>query len=80
MVRKSTCGLLPLVAVVCNLPWLVGSTPARGEEADDKTSVETVAEVDLTRYSGLWYEVAKIPNRFQKHCVSGATAEYVPVK
>lgn len=32
--------------------------------------------VDLGRYTGLWYEIAKIPNRFQKQCVRGTTAEY----
>jgi apolipoprotein D and lipocalin family protein len=28
----------------------------------------TVAKVDLNRYMGKWYEVAKIPNTFQKTC------------
>ncbi|MGE5402053.1 MAG: lipocalin family protein [Ignavibacteriales bacterium] len=37
---------------------------------------ETVKLVDLKRYAGLWYEIAKIPNRFQKDCVKGTTAEY----
>jgi apolipoprotein D and lipocalin family protein len=32
--------------------------------------------VDLNRYVGLWYEIAKIPNRFQKNCIRGTTAEY----
>lgn len=36
----------------------------------------TVKSVDLNKYAGLWYEIAKIPNRFQKHCVSGTTATY----
>jgi apolipoprotein D and lipocalin family protein len=36
----------------------------------------TVESVDLQRYVGLWYEVAKIPNRFQAQCVRGTTAEY----
>jgi apolipoprotein D and lipocalin family protein len=36
---------------------------------------ETVPYVDLERYSGKWYEVARLPTRFQKDCV-GATAEY----
>jgi apolipoprotein D and lipocalin family protein len=35
-----------------------------------------VAAVDLERYAGLWYEIARIPNRFQKDCVGGATATY----
>lgn len=37
---------------------------------------ETVPYVDLNRYAGLWYEIAKIPNRFQRHCVEGTTAQY----
>ena len=34
-----------------------------------------VPSVDLSRYVGKWYEIAKYPNRFQRGCV-GATAEY----
>ncbi|MBN2008890.1 lipocalin family protein [candidate division KSB1 bacterium] len=37
---------------------------------------QTVVHVDLTRYAGRWYEIAKIPNRFQRKCSSGTTAEY----
>lgn len=36
----------------------------------------TVPFVDLSRYEGTWYEIAKIPNRFQKSCASGTTATY----
>ncbi len=38
--------------------------------------METVKSVDLERYAGLWYEIAKIPNRFQRQCVANTTAEY----
>jgi len=38
---------------------------------------ETVKYVDLNKYVGLWYEIAKIPNSFQDHCVKGTTAKYV---
>ena len=37
---------------------------------------ETVKHVDLKKYVGLWYEIAKIPNRFQKNCRKNTTAEY----
>jgi len=37
----------------------------------------TVKYVDLKKYAGLWYEVAKIPNSFQDHCVKGTTAKYI---
>lgn len=36
----------------------------------------TVANVDLQRYIGQWYEIANIPNRFQRHCVADTTATY----
>ena len=32
--------------------------------------------VDLDRYAGTWYEIARIPNRFQNDCVGAATATY----
>lgn len=37
---------------------------------------ETVPSVDLKRYIGLWYEIARMPNSFQKQCAEGTTAEY----
>lgn len=36
----------------------------------------TVKYVDLKKYAGLWYEVAKIPNSFQDQCVKNTTAKY----
>lgn len=58
--------------------WLVGLSPTaiRGAAANEAPPLTTVATVDLDRYVGLWYEIAKIPNRFQNDCVRGATAEY----
>lgn len=35
----------------------------------------TVSEVDLTRYAGKWYEIARYPNWFEGGC-DGVTAEY----
>ena len=37
---------------------------------------ETVGSVDLQKYIGTWYEIAKIPNRFQKSCAKNTTATY----
>ena len=39
----------------------------------------TVPTVDLARYAGAWYEVASLPNRFQKQCVADTQARYRPV-
>lgn len=37
--------------------------------------LETVANVDLDKYAGTWYEIASFPQRFQKGC-HGTTATY----
>jgi len=42
--------------------------------------VESVGQVDLQRYSGTWYELARRPNRFQEHCEGDVTASYQPLK
>lgn len=36
----------------------------------------TVDRVDLQRYVGRWYEIARYPNRFQRKCQSDTTATY----
>ena len=38
--------------------------------------VRTAARVDLQRYAGDWYEVARLPNRFQRRCVGDVRARY----
>jgi apolipoprotein D and lipocalin family protein len=38
--------------------------------------LELVDDVDLSRYAGSWYEVARFPNKFQKKCVGDVTATY----
>ncbi len=37
--------------------------------------LETVAQVDLARYLGVWYEIANFPQAFQRGC-TGTTATY----
>ncbi len=38
--------------------------------------VTTVNHVDLKRYIGTWYEIARLPNSFQKQCARNTTATY----
>jgi len=40
------------------------------------TPVRTVDAVDLNRYVGEWFEVARFPNRFQRQCASDVRASY----
>jgi apolipoprotein D and lipocalin family protein len=43
---------------------------------DEKKPVQTVSRVDLSRYVGTWYEIARYPNRFQRDCEGNVTANY----
>lgn len=49
---------------------------AAGEKAADLQTPASVDSVDLGRYLGLWHEIARIPNRFQRSCAGGVTAQY----
>lgn len=41
-----------------------------------QTPLQTVPKVDLPRYAGKWFELARLPNRFEKKCARDVTAEY----
>lgn len=43
---------------------------------DSITDPKTVDSVDLQKYTGTWFEISKIPNSFQNHCVNSTTATY----
>ena len=38
--------------------------------------LDLVESVDLERYQGRWYEIARLPNRFQEQCRGDVTADY----
>ena len=42
----------------------------------DAPPLTTVPAVDVPRYMGRWFEIAKFENWFQKKCVSDTSAEY----
>jgi apolipoprotein D and lipocalin family protein len=64
-------GLVLIGAAVGGLASIVSWFSAkRGPEG-----VDTVP-VDLSKYAGLWYEIARLPTSFQKGCTN-TTAEYV---
>lgn len=57
--------LLATALYLCCLAAFAGEPP-----------LTTIAALDLPRYMGTWYEIAKFPNWFQKKCVADARAEY----
>jgi apolipoprotein D and lipocalin family protein len=44
--------------------------------AQEPPPMRTVESVDLERYSGVWYEIARLPNDFQDHCAGDVKATY----
>ncbi len=43
---------------------------------NEQRALNVVPQVDLKRYMGTWYEIARLPNTFQKQCMSDVTAIY----
>jgi apolipoprotein D and lipocalin family protein len=60
----SSLVLVPAVA------WLAACTTPQ--------PLQTVPGVELNRYYGTWYEIARLPNRFQRKCVADVQATYRP--
>lgn len=46
-----------------------------GDYRDTSVPMQTVQFVDLNRYQGVWYEIARFPVSFEEGCF-GVTAEY----
>lgn len=44
--------------------------------AQEGSPVRTVEAVDLERYLGDWFEIARFPNRFQRDCAGDVRASY----
>lgn len=42
----------------------------------EQQELRTVPSVDLKKYIGTWYEIARYPNRFQRKCIGDVRATY----
>lgn len=63
--------VIAVIASVC-----AASLRALAWEDPKPAPLASVKNVDLKRYIGRWYEIARYPNRFQRDCASDTTAEY----
>jgi apolipoprotein D and lipocalin family protein len=64
-----------LLAPVLSLLLMgIGASQANAQQGDQ--SVKTIVALDVPRYLGTWYEIAKFPNWFQKKCVGNTKAVY----
>ncbi len=69
MYSKKTNLLLILFSII--------SLNMYAQTSNTKTKLVTVDSVNLNKYLGTWYEIAKIPNSFQKKCARNTTATYI---
>lgn len=58
------------------LALLAAATLAIAARGSRHAPLPTVERVELPRYAGLWYEIARLPSRFQDKCASDTTARY----
>ncbi len=63
-----------LVAMLACGAWSSATEPSGVSQTPG--ALGTIATLDVPRYMGTWYEIAKYPNRFQKMCVADTRAEY----
>lgn len=66
---------LQLVALGLITFTLTTSTALAAGKKPSPPPLNTAESVDLSRYIGKWYEIARLPQWFEKDCV-GVTAEY----
>ncbi len=52
------------------------ASQAHAEAPNVSAPLTTVPRLDIARYLGTWYEIAKFPNRFQRMCAANTQAEY----
>lgn len=64
------CAAAALTAVALCAP------PGQTADQDRPPPLAPIASLDLERYMGTWYEIAKFPNAFQRECIGYTTAQY----
>ena len=69
-------GCLPLF-IALHVALSIGLAQAQTPASTASAPVRTIATLDVPRYMGTWYEIAKFPNRFQRNCVANTRAQYL---
>ena len=76
-VRRRWAVAAALASAMLVTAMLTVATPtAVSAQAASLPPVRTVPMVDLERYAGDWFEIARFPNRFQRKCVGDVRASY----
>jgi apolipoprotein D and lipocalin family protein len=63
--------IIGLLIFCCSQNWAMAQT-----EQKAVAPIKTIASLDIARYQGTWYEIAKFPNWFQRKCIADTNATY----
>ena len=55
---------------------LTGAFAQAADKPQPASDLKSISALDVPRYMGTWYEIAKFPAWFQKKCVADTRAEY----
>ncbi|OIQ94546.1 outer membrane lipoprotein Blc precursor [mine drainage metagenome] len=66
----------PLRIVLAGLLLIIGGSSSATAAQMAPAPLGTIPHLDVPRYMGVWYEVAKYPNRFQAGCAGETSATY----
>lgn len=68
--------LLAILVCLSALRALANGSAVEKETPTASDGLRTIPSLDVARYMGTWYEIAKYPNWFQKKCIGGTKADY----
>lgn len=75
MVKNISRGMIASALLTTTAVAFLAHT-AFGQKRQAEQTLKTVSSVDLSKYAGRWYEIARLPARFQKDCDSDVSAMY----
>ncbi len=76
--RNGELILRQILAVPCIVSLLLAACSSQPDYRSASDTPPTVSAVDIERYAGLWHEIARYPNSFQRGC-GATTAQYTPL-
>jgi len=68
--------LFVALSTLCIAVVVHAQSPASVQAVPTPGPLTPIASLDVPRYMGTWYEIAKYPNKFQKKCVAETRAQY----
>lgn len=74
LMENCGCTMMKTICVTIGVTLLLFA-PSYAQDTSP-LPLKVVTSVDLKKYAGIWYEIARLPNRFQNDCVGDVTATY----